>query len=133
MNLERITAGINKAEDTGRMDAQIGFAGASRRIFPTALASYLQFCGWIRQETLCDRSSVTFDLRQCDHRGRGHCNSTGRRGSRNSSRHATAQFLTFTLAEPSYLPGTKCLSFLIQPMARNDLHEELRAINRGSG
>ena len=53
--------------------------------------------------------------------------------SRNSSRHAIAQFLTFTLAEPSYLPGTKCLSFLTQPMARNDLYEELRAINRGSG
>ena len=68
-----------------------------------------------------------------DNRGRGHCNSTGRRGSRNFSRHATAQFLTFTLAEPSYLPGTKCLSFLTQPMARNDLYEELRAINRGSG
>ena len=29
------------------------------------LASYLQFRGWIRRETLCGRSSVTFDLRQC--------------------------------------------------------------------
>ena len=42
-------------------NAQIGSADALRRIFPTALASYLQFRGWIRQETLCDRSSVTFD------------------------------------------------------------------------
>ena len=43
MTLARTTAGINKAEDAGRMDAQIGFAGALRRIFPTGLASYLQF------------------------------------------------------------------------------------------
>ena len=64
MTLWRTTAGINKAEDAGRAgrkDAQIGSADALRRIFPTALASYLQFRGWIRQETLCDRSSVTFD------------------------------------------------------------------------
>ena len=27
--------------------------------------SYLQFRGWICQETLCDRSLVTFDVRQC--------------------------------------------------------------------
>ena len=33
--------------------------------FPTTLASRLQFSGWICQETLCDRSSVTFDFRQC--------------------------------------------------------------------
>ena len=26
---------------------------------------YLEFRGWVCQETLCDRSSVTFDLRQC--------------------------------------------------------------------
>ena len=45
-------------------NAQIGFADALRRIFPTELASF-QFRGWISQETLCDRSSVTFDLRQC--------------------------------------------------------------------
>ena len=68
MTLWRTTAGINKAEDAGRagrMDAQIGSADALRRIFPTALASYLQFRDWIRQETLLDRSSVTFDVRQC--------------------------------------------------------------------
>ena len=64
MTLARTTMSINKAEDAGRAgrkDAQIGSADALRRIFPTALASYLQFRGWIRQETLCDRSSVTFD------------------------------------------------------------------------
>ena len=32
---------------------------------PTTLASYLRFRGWICQETLCDQSSVIFDLRQC--------------------------------------------------------------------
>ena len=34
--------------------------------FLTMVSSYLQFYGWIRKETLCDRSSVTFDLRQCE-------------------------------------------------------------------
>ena len=42
------------------MDAQIGFADALRRIFPTALASYLQFRGWIRRETLSDQMLLTF-------------------------------------------------------------------------
>ena len=37
----RITAGINKAEDVGRMDAQIGLVDALRRFFLTNLASYL--------------------------------------------------------------------------------------------
>ena len=47
------------------MDAQIGSADALQRVFPTAVASYLLFRGWICQETLCGRSAVTFDLRQC--------------------------------------------------------------------
>ena len=47
------------------MDAQIGFSDALRWVFPTMVPSYLQCRGWICQETLCDRSSVTFDLRQC--------------------------------------------------------------------
>ena len=38
----------------------IGFADALRRVFPTTVASYLAFRGWIRQETLCDRMSITF-------------------------------------------------------------------------
>ena len=63
MILGRTNAGINKAEDAGRMDAQIMSAKALQRVFPTTVASYLQFRGWICQETLCDRSSVTFDLR----------------------------------------------------------------------
>ena len=50
MTLVRSTVGINKAEDTGRMDAQIGFADASRRIFPTALASFSNFvAGFVRR------------------------------------------------------------------------------------
>ena len=61
----RTTAGINKAEDAGRMDGQIGFVDALQRVFPMTVSSYLQFRGWICQETLWDRSSVTFDLRQC--------------------------------------------------------------------
>ena len=65
MTLGRSKSGINKAVDAGRKDAQIGFADALGRIFPTALARYLLFRGGIRQETLCDRSSVTFDMRQC--------------------------------------------------------------------
>ena len=46
--------------------AQTRFADALRRVFPTALASHLQFRGWIRQETLCDQSSAIFHLRQCE-------------------------------------------------------------------
>ena len=65
MALMRTTAGINKAEDAGATHGQIGFADALRWIFPPVLARYVVFHGWIRQETLCDRSSVTFDLRQC--------------------------------------------------------------------
>ena len=32
------------------MDTQIGFADALRRVFPTTVASYLEFRGWVRQE-----------------------------------------------------------------------------------
>ena len=71
MILVRTTAGINKAEDAGRKDAQIGFADALQRVFPTTVVSHLAFCGWIRQETLWDPSSATFDLTQ---RGRGTSN-----------------------------------------------------------
>ena len=46
-------------------NAQIGSADALRRIFPTALASYLQFRGWIRQDTRCNGMSVAVLLRQC--------------------------------------------------------------------
>ena len=54
MTLARTTAGINKAEDAGRKDAQIGFADALQRVFPTTVVSHLAFRGWIRQETLWD-------------------------------------------------------------------------------
>ena len=47
------------------MDARIGFAHAWRRVFPKAVERCLEFRGWIRQEILYGRSSVTFDLRQC--------------------------------------------------------------------
>ena len=46
----RTIAGINKAEDAGRMTSQIGFADALRRICATAVASYLTFHGSVRQE-----------------------------------------------------------------------------------
>ena len=36
------------------MVAHIGFADAVRRVFPTTVASYLAFWGWIRQETWWD-------------------------------------------------------------------------------
>ena len=65
MTLRRTTTGINKAEDAGRMDAQIGFADALRRIFPTVLVSHLAFRGRICQWARYERMSVTFDLRQC--------------------------------------------------------------------
>ena len=32
------------------MDATIGFDGALRRVFPTTVASDLEFRGWVRQE-----------------------------------------------------------------------------------
>ena len=51
MILWRTTLGINKVEYAGRMDAPIGFADALRWVFPTTVASYLPFRGWIRQET----------------------------------------------------------------------------------
>ena len=47
------------------MDTGIGFADALQRVFPTTVSSYLPFRGWIYQETLCDGSPLTFDLRQC--------------------------------------------------------------------
>ena len=64
MTLGRIRWGINKTED--RHDER---ANLVRRcvvvVLPTTLAIYLQFRDWIRQETLLDLSSVTFDVRQC--------------------------------------------------------------------
>ena len=43
MTLGRTTAGINKAEDVGRMDAQIMSAKALQWVFPTTVASYSRF------------------------------------------------------------------------------------------
>ena len=48
MTIGRTNESINKAEDAGRIDAQIGIADALRRIFPTGLANHLQFHGWTR-------------------------------------------------------------------------------------
>jgi hypothetical protein len=47
------------------MDAQIGFAKALRRVFPTMVASYLEFRGWIHQDARCNGLSVAVLLRQC--------------------------------------------------------------------
>ena len=55
MTLARITAGINKTEDAGKMDAQIMSAKALRRVFPTTVASYLTFHGSVRQEATVNR------------------------------------------------------------------------------
>ena len=55
MTLARSTAGINKAEDAGRMDAQIRSAKALQRVFPTTVASYLTFHGSVRQEATGNR------------------------------------------------------------------------------
>ena len=41
MTLGRTSAGINKAEDAGRMDAQIRSAKALQRVLPTGLTGYL--------------------------------------------------------------------------------------------
>ena len=49
MTLGRTNEGINKVEDGGRKDAQIGFADALRSVIPTTVSSYLQFRGWICQ------------------------------------------------------------------------------------
>ena len=62
---------ISRAEDAGTAHVKIRFSDALRRVFPTMVASYLPFRGRICQETSCDRSSVTFDLRQCA--GRTNC------------------------------------------------------------
>ena len=43
--IERTTAGINKAEDAGRIDPQIGFADALRRLLPTTMASLSPISG----------------------------------------------------------------------------------------
>ena len=45
----RTTAGINKAEDGGRMDTGIGFADALQRVFPTTVSSDLPFLGNISE------------------------------------------------------------------------------------
>ena len=50
MILMRTRWGINKAEDTGRMDAQIMSAKALQRVFPTTVARYLTFHGSVRQD-----------------------------------------------------------------------------------
>ena len=47
MTIERTNESINKVEDDGRKDAQIGFADALRPVIPTTVSSYLQFRGWI--------------------------------------------------------------------------------------
>ena len=50
MTSVRSNAGINKAEDAGRKDAQIRFAKALQRVFPTTMASYLTCHRSVRQE-----------------------------------------------------------------------------------
>ena len=56
----RTARGINKAEDAGTAHGKISSSGALQRVFPTTASSYLQFRCWIRQDTWCNRMSVTF-------------------------------------------------------------------------
>ena len=63
MTIGRSNSGINKAEDDGTARGQISSTDALQRVLPTTVSSF-EFRGWVRQETLRDRSSVTFDLRQ---------------------------------------------------------------------
>ena len=67
MTIGRSTAGINKTEAAGAARVQIRSIDTLRRVLPTRLTSYREFRGWICQETLLYRSSVTFDVRQRDH------------------------------------------------------------------
>ena len=55
MILMRSTASINKAENAGKMDAQIMSAKAMQWVFPTTVASYLTFHGSVRQEATGNR------------------------------------------------------------------------------
>ena len=55
MTLARTTAGINKAKDAGKMDAQIMSAKALQRVFLTAVASYLTSHGSVGQEVAGNR------------------------------------------------------------------------------
>ena len=63
MTLWRTTAGINKAEDSGRMDAQIRFADALRWVLLTTVASTISIVAVDLPGAWSDRSSGTFDLR----------------------------------------------------------------------
>ena len=47
MTSVRINTGINKAADVDSAHWRIRLAQALQRVFPTALASHLQFLGWI--------------------------------------------------------------------------------------
>ena len=55
MTSVRTNESINKAEDAGKMDAQIRSAKALQRVFPTVVASYLTFHGSVRQEATGNR------------------------------------------------------------------------------
>ena len=61
MTLGRSTSGINKVAGAGTAHEQISSTDAVQRASPTTVSSYPQFRGWICQETLCARSSVTFE------------------------------------------------------------------------
>ena len=64
MTLMRSTQRVSIRRRTlGTAHGQIRSTDALRRVLLTRLTSYLEFRGRICQETLCDRSSVTFDLR----------------------------------------------------------------------
>ena len=56
-------------------NAQVRFADALQRVFPTTVVSYLEFRGWIHQDTRCNGMSVAvFRNRSIEAmRGRTNC------------------------------------------------------------
>ena len=64
MTLGRITAGINKADDRHEERANQVHRCVLTGL-PDDAVQAPQFRGWICQEAWYDRSSVTFDLKQC--------------------------------------------------------------------
>ena len=59
--LAATVANLTLVAGAGTAHEQISSTDAVQRASPTTVSRYLQFRGWICQETLCDRSSVTFE------------------------------------------------------------------------
>ena len=64
MTFGRITAGINKAEDAGRMDAQIMSAKVLQPVFPTAVVRVYRMSWLDSPRDLVQRNIGNIDLSQ---------------------------------------------------------------------